>query len=138
PQGPSFAANLAAQVKGVQLTEGTTRVELAPRGLGGLEIDVATDDQGGLKVIIRAENPSVLQALREGREALLAVLRDSGAEVQDSALGFENFGRDSRQQTPQDQPQGDAAAAPAEDDLPADAPAPVAAPLPEGQVDIIT
>ena len=138
PQGPSFAANLAAQVKGVQLTEGTTRVELAPRGLGGLEIDVATDDQGGLKVIIRAENPSVLQALRDGREALLAVLRDSGAEVQDSALGFENFGRDSRQQTPQDQPQGDAAAAPAEDDLPADAPAPVAAPLPEGQVDIIT
>lgn len=138
PQGPSFAANLAAQVKGVQLTEGTTRVELAPRGLGGLEIDVATDDQGGLKVIIRAENPSVLQALRDGREALLAVLRDSGAAVQDSALGFENFGRDSRQQTPQDQPQGEAAAAPAEDDLPADAPAPVATPLPEGQVDIIT
>jgi hypothetical protein len=137
PSPPSgFAANLLGQVKGHQLSEGTTRIELAPRGLGSIEIDLVRNDSGELKVTIRAENSAVVGALRDGRDALLLALRENGVAVQSSALGFEDFGRGKGQQQqpqpsspdiddtpPQDEP--DTAAAPASQGI-------------DGRIDIMT
>lgn len=128
-----FAANLAGQIRGTQLAEGTTRIELSPRGIGGLEIDLARDDNGGLKVTVRAENHGVLTALRENREALLAVLRDSGVTVQDAGLGFEDFGANRQGQQPMETTVSGPADPEAEDD-----PAPDTATPAEGRIDIMT
>lgn len=104
PATPSgFAANLLGQIKGHQIGEGTTRIELAPRGLGSIEIDLVRSDNGEMKVTIRAENTSVMGALRDGRDALLLTLRDNGVAMQSGALGFEDFDRGRGQQHQQQQ-----------------------------------
>lgn len=90
---PSFmlARNAAAQIRGKVFEEGRTRVELSPRGLGDVEVEVARDDSGKLRVVLRVENPAVLTAFRQDREALLSVLREGGFEIDDSELAFEGF-----------------------------------------------
>ncbi len=90
---PSFmlARNAAAQIRGKVFEEGKTRVELSPRGLGDVEVEVARDDSGKLRVVLRVENPAVLTAFRQDREALLSVLREGGFEIDDSELAFEGF-----------------------------------------------
>ena len=134
-QTAGFAANLAGQIRGTRLAEGTTRIELAPRGLGGIEIDLATDDNGGLKVTIRAENPGVLGALRDNREALLAVLRDGGTTVPDTGLGFESFGGGGRQERSEPKDPELMASIAEEETVPAQS---VPERLAEGRIDIIT
>jgi len=134
-----FARNLATQIRSSSFNEGRTRIELSPRGLGSIEIDLQADEAGKMRVVLRAENPAVLNALRGDRATLLAVLGDGGVAVEDSALDFEAFGQ-------QRQRQGDAtpaaalAAGPAEDE--ADTAAPPRndpRPLPgSGRLDIIT
>ena len=86
-----FARNLAQQIRSATLTEGTTRIALAPRGLGEIEIDMGPDEAGNLRIILRAENPAVLQALRGDRDGLLLALSQGGADVRDADLGFEDF-----------------------------------------------
>ncbi len=88
----AFARNVAAQLRGKSFEDGKTRIELSPRGLGDIEVEVARDDLGKHRVILRVENPAVLTALRQDREALLAVLRDSGLDFEESEVGFEEFG----------------------------------------------
>ena len=44
----AFARRVAAQLHGHNFEEGKTRVELTPRGLGDIEVEVAHDDQGKL------------------------------------------------------------------------------------------
>ncbi|MDK3016730.1 flagellar hook-length control protein FliK [Pseudodonghicola flavimaris] len=73
-----FAQVLADQVRVAEVSEGRTRIELAPRGLGGLEVDVTTADDGTLSVVVRAENSQVLNALRADRETLALALGDLG------------------------------------------------------------
>lgn len=97
-QPDGFARNLASQIRNASFSEGRTRIELAPRGLGSIEIDLQADEAGKLHVVLRAENPSVLSALRGDRAALLSVLGDSGVAVEESALDFESFGQQPRQQ----------------------------------------
>lgn len=92
-QPNGFARNLAGQIRGVSFAEGTTRIELTPHGLGRMEIEIAPDEAGKLRVVIRAENPAVLNALRSDREMLAGLLRDGGASVDDSAMSFEEFGQ---------------------------------------------
>ena len=131
----NLASNLAGQIRGNPLAEGTTRIELVPKGLGSLEIDLAHDDNGALRITIRAENPAVLGALRENRDMLLSVLRDSGVSVQNGSLGFEEFGRGPRQHQQAEpieyRPR-------AKDDAIAEDISPLDAVVQSGRVDIIT
>ncbi|WP_375176191.1 flagellar hook-length control protein FliK [Pseudooceanicola sp.] len=117
-QSNGFARNLAGQIRGVSFTEGTTRIELTPQGLGRLEIEIAPDEAGKLRVVIRAENPAVLNAMRSDREMLAGLLRDGGTTVDDGAMSFEDLGQ--RRGTPgQEEATGPAAtlaAAPEDDD----------------------
>lgn len=92
-QNNGFARNLAGQIRGVSFTEGTTRIELTPQGLGKLEIEIAPDEAGKLRVVIRAENPAVLNAMRSDRDMLAGLLRDGGASVDDGAMSFEDLGQ---------------------------------------------
>lgn len=91
PPASGFARNLAQQIRSATLTEGTTRIALAPRGLGEIEIDMGPDEAGNLRIILRAENPAVLHALRGDRDGLLLALSQGGADVRDADLGFEDF-----------------------------------------------
>lgn len=88
----SFARNIAAQVRGTVFEEGKTRVELTPRGLGDIEVEVARDDSGKLRVVLRAENAAVLTAFRNDREMILGMLRESGVAVDEGEVAFESFG----------------------------------------------
>lgn len=131
-----FARNIAGQVRGVSFSEGTTRIELSPQGLGKLEIEIAPDEAGKLRVVIRAENPAVLNAMRSDREMLAGLLRDGGASVENSAMSFEDLGQ-RRNAAPQDLPGsvGAAAVTEAEDEDPAPA---AASPVADGRLDILT
>ena len=88
----TFARNVAAQLRGKTFEDGKTRVELSPRGLGDIEVEVARDDMGKHRVVLRVENPAVLTAFRQDREALLSVLRESGLDFDEHEVGFEEFG----------------------------------------------
>lgn len=96
---PRFAAVLADQVRAAEVSEGHTRIELNPRGLGALEVDVSTAEDGKLNVVVRAENPGVLSALRSGRELLSQALGDlggGGLDLQSFSQGSDHRGSDQR------------------------------------------
>jgi hypothetical protein len=88
-----FSKNIANQIQEVTLNPGRTRIELAPRGLGSVIIDLHPKESGGLQVVLRAENPSVLHALRTDREVLLAVLSNDNVQQENISLNFESFGQ---------------------------------------------
>lgn len=96
PPPSGFARNLVQQIRSASFTGGQTRIALAPRGLGEIEIDMRPDESGRLRIILRAENPAVLQALRGDRDGLLLALSDGGAGVEDADLEFEDFSRRNR------------------------------------------
>ncbi len=89
----AFARSIAAQIRGKTVEDGRTRIELTPRGLGDIEIEVARDDFGKHRIVLRAENPAVLTAFRNDRELILNVLRDSGLSIESGDLDFEGFER---------------------------------------------
>jgi hypothetical protein len=92
PPPPSgFARNLVQQIRSASFTDGQTRISLSPRGLGEVEIDMRPDEAGKLRIILRAENPAVLQALRGDRDGLLLTLSESGTDLRDADLSFEDF-----------------------------------------------
>ena len=124
PPVSGFARNLAQQIRTATFVDGHTRISLAPRGLGEIEIDMRPDEAGKLRIILRAENPAVLHALRGDRDGLRMTLTDSGADVRDADLSFEDFGqRHRREAGSADAPSGRLA-----DVGPADAPDPVERP----------
>ncbi|MBP0484573.1 flagellar hook-length control protein FliK [Sagittula salina] len=124
------------QVRGKVSEDGRIRVALRPEGLGALEIDLAPDEAGRLQVTVRAEQASVLTALRADRDGLVALLRDAGHALDNSSLTFADMGgQGTRQGQRQGAPQGQgfsafSGEAPAEQDI--DIPLQVAA----GGVDI--
>lgn len=69
-----FAAALAAQVRSAEVGDGHTRIALSPRGLGSIEVDVSTGEDGALKIVVRADNPAVLNSLRDERDLLAQAL----------------------------------------------------------------
>ncbi|QPZ89807.1 flagellar hook-length control protein FliK [Thioclava electrotropha] len=89
---PRFAVFVATQLRRADLQEGRTRVALTPRGLGDIEIDVERDKHGQVNVVVRAESPAVLSALRGDRETLAAILAGQGLQMDSGALDFEQFG----------------------------------------------
>ncbi|MCP9481051.1 flagellar hook-length control protein FliK [Shimia sp. CNT1-13L.2] len=73
--GPKrFAEAITSQIRAAEVTEGRTRVELNPKGLGNIDIDVIADADGDLKVTVRVENPAVLNSLRDGQTILSEAL----------------------------------------------------------------
>lgn len=71
-----FASVLINQVSAVDIQEGTTRIELTPRGLGTVEVEMRTNSDGSLSVVVRAENHAVLSSLRQEHDLLAAVITE--------------------------------------------------------------
>ena len=84
---PRFAAALLGQVKAAEVREGTTRIELTPRGLGNIEVELKTNSDGSLAVVVRAENSHVLSSLREERDLLALAIGDTGT----GSLEFQEY-----------------------------------------------
>ncbi len=87
PKPSRFTGMILEQIKAARISEGLTKVELSPRGLGAVEIEVTSDSNGVTNVVVRAENTMVLNALREMREpwAQIPALQDAGS------LSFEDM-----------------------------------------------
>lgn len=94
-QSARFASAIVNQVRAVELEDGVTRVELTPRGLGTLEIEMTTKADGSLSVVVRAENNAVLTSLREDRALLAEILPDSAQ----SSLDFQEFEQPDQRQS---------------------------------------
>jgi hypothetical protein len=88
----ALARHVGPQISPSGLTEGRTQITLRPDGLGAVEIELKTDPSGRLSVLLRVENPTVLQALREDRNVLLMGLEQSGLDLDGPGLSFESFG----------------------------------------------
>lgn len=88
----ALTRHVAGQIRLPEEGESRTRVILRPDGLGAVEVDLRTDPSGRLSVLLRVENPAVLQALRADRDGLLMSLEQSGLDLDGSQLGFEGFG----------------------------------------------
>ena len=78
-----FAEALMAQVKSVEASQGRTTVNLIPRGLGNIEIEVVTAKDVTSKVVVRVENPAVLQALRDDRQLLAQAIGVTDSSIFD-------------------------------------------------------
>jgi Flagellar hook-length control protein FliK len=88
PAPKPFADALISQVKAVEAKEGRTSVSLHPRGLGQIEIEVVTDKDSGTRVVVRVENPAVLQTLRDERQLLAQGLGFTDAGSFEFQQGF--------------------------------------------------
>jgi len=97
-----FAEALMAQVKSVDVTPGRTTINLMPQGLGNIEIEVIAEKDVTSKVVVRVENPMVLQALRDDRQMLAQAIGVSDSNIFD----FQERGTGAESQNKQ--PQGDA------------------------------
>lgn len=94
PKSTKFSDALMTQIKRVHLAEGQTRVALQPRGLGEIDIDIQSDDDGITRVVVRVENPAVLNALHDTKPELARAL----GLAEGSTLDFqEQFSRNNRQ-----------------------------------------
>ncbi len=100
PAPKPFADALISQVKAVEAKEGRTSVSLHPRGLGQIEIEVVTDKDSGTRVVVRVENPAVLQTLRDERQLLAQGLGFTDAGSFEFQQGFSDDGaRDQKRST---------------------------------------
>lgn len=100
PAPKPFADALISQVKTVEAKEGRTSVSLHPRGLGQIEIEVVTDKDSGTRVVVRVENPAVLQTLRDERQLLAQGLGFTDAGSFEFQQGFSDEGaRDQQRST---------------------------------------
>lgn len=97
PTPKPFAEALLTQIKSAEVSEGRTLVNLHPRGLGAVSIEVISEQDAAAKVIIRADNPAVAQALRDERQLLAqAIGLGDGAtlEFSDHSRGNDRNGSD--------------------------------------------
>jgi len=100
PAPKPFADALISQVKAVEAKDGRTSVSLHPRGLGQIEIEVVTDKDSGTRVVVRVENPAVLQTLRDERQLLAQGLGFTDAGSFEFQQGFSDDGaRDQQRST---------------------------------------
>ncbi|WP_375689952.1 flagellar hook-length control protein FliK [Pseudooceanicola sp. LIPI14-2-Ac024] len=95
-QPPVDPREVLGQIRAQATEEGRIKVELKPAGLGMVEIDLTADEAGKLRVVVRAENAAVLNALRGDREGMAAMLRDAGHSVDDATMSFGEFGQQDR------------------------------------------
>lgn len=83
---------VTAQIRTADISNGQTRIELHPRGLGSLEIHLKSAADGSLNIVMRAENPVVLDALRNDRGVLSDLLAESGVQMDSAQMSFEQSG----------------------------------------------
>jgi hypothetical protein len=77
-----FSSLVANQIKSIEVKPGErTKIELAPKGLGGIEIQFDADFAGKTRAIIRIENQTVLEAMRNDRAALEEMLSKAGIDL---------------------------------------------------------
>ncbi|MDF3414803.1 hypothetical protein HKX54_10090 [Sulfitobacter sp. M57] len=98
PPVKPFSEAVMAQIKSVEAAQGRTTVNLIPRGLGNIEIEVLSENDATAKIVVRVENPVVLQALRDDRQVLAQTLgvSDSGLlDFQEHSAGEQS---DAKQQ----------------------------------------
>lgn len=98
PSVKPFSEAVMAQIKSVEAAQGRTTVNLIPRGLGNIEIEVLSENDATSKIVVRVENPVVLQALRDDRQVLAQTLgvSDSGLlDFQEHSAGEQS---DAKQQ----------------------------------------
>ncbi|WP_163851517.1 flagellar hook-length control protein FliK [Pseudooceanicola aestuarii] len=91
-QATPQAAELFGQIRAQVTTGSEMRISLTPDNLGGVEIDVLTDETGQLRIAVRAEHPAVLSLMRADRDGLLALLREVGHAIDDKGLSLSDFG----------------------------------------------
>jgi hypothetical protein len=88
PNDPAAARPLSeavlAQIKSAQVEKDRTTVQLNPRGLGSIEIELVMEKDAASRVVLRVENPAVLNSLRDDRQILAQTLGLN----QDTALEF--------------------------------------------------
>jgi flagellar basal-body rod modification protein FlgD len=78
-----FTEALMAQVKSVEVREGQTTVNLVPRGLGSIEVEIISEKDVASRVVVRVENPAVLQSLRDDRNLLAQAIGVSDSSIFD-------------------------------------------------------
>jgi hypothetical protein len=88
----ALARHVSRQIRPPAVGEVRTQITLRPDGLGAVEVELSTDQNGRLSLLLRVENPTVLQAIRAERDLLLSGLERSGVELDGAQLGFEGFG----------------------------------------------
>lgn len=94
-----FSLALAEQLDGVKIVQGATLVQLSPRGLGTVEVEMVTGPDQSINVVIRADNPTVLASLRDIRDILVTMLNIEGG----GSLSFENRSDQNHSRLMQDQ-----------------------------------
>lgn len=82
-----FTQAVIGQLRSVDFQEGTTKVELNPRGLGSVEIEMRTNIDGSLSVVVRAESAHVLSSLREESDLLGQIVGQGG----EASVDFQEF-----------------------------------------------
>lgn len=71
PVSKPFSEALMMQVKAAEVADGRTSVHLHPRGLGNIDVEIIAGEKDlASKVIVRVENPLILQHLRDDRHLL--------------------------------------------------------------------
>ncbi len=90
-QSSRFSAMINNQIKSFELGERKTRIELAPKGLGEIEINLETDEAGKMRALIRVENPLVLDLMRSDKSQLVDLLAQKGVDLGDGSLDLEGF-----------------------------------------------
>ena len=86
-----FSGYITDQIRSAKLDGDRMTVALKPAGLGAVEVEVKRGDGGQLQVVVRADNPMVLSALRSNQDQLSAILAASGFNATGSTLDFQDF-----------------------------------------------
>lgn len=104
PRSSGFSLALTEQLRAIKIQDGVTKVQLSPRGLGIIEVEVITDTDNTTNIVIRSDNAVVLTALKDVRELVSQVLNlESGSTLnfeESTGNGGSRSGDDSREQAP--------------------------------------
>jgi len=97
-QGSRFASAIAKQIQSATFGTDRTVIQLSPNGLGNIEIEIKTDDDGVLKIVLRAENMLVLNTLRQDRDTVLQALSMANLDSHTTSLEFQEFDKQPQSQ----------------------------------------
>lgn len=96
PLPQALASQISRHLQAGDVSNGTTRISFTDDTAGEIVIEMATDDAGQMRIMLRAENPALLHAIRTDRDILLQNLNQAGVSVDDRGLGFEDLGQRGR------------------------------------------
>lgn len=105
---PQLVANVMDQLQAHDLDDGLVTIKLKPHGMGLLEVEITKNARGQSEVVLRVQNPMVLDALRAETGAMSSILGSDGK------LSLELFTADRGRQQQRDERQADPAKGTAE------------------------